>query len=204
MTFLPLSRGCVGPRAMTIDEKSGTVRVVRLRQRLTMQGMIFGALLLLVSYGSAAVVTAQGSNTVAAGIHQGTCDHLGAVAFALPDLAVEPRPGATPVPVVEHMGPDTAVPILMSRTTLDVLISTLYGENHALAIARDASGQIIACGNIGGPMELQMAGMVMPGDQLVVGVGEREHSGYAGIALLTTQGLRTTITLYLLAGAAQT
>jgi len=102
------------------------------------------------------------------------------------------------------MGPDTAVPILMSRTTLDVLISTLYGENHALAIARDASGQIIACGNIGGPMELQMAGMVMPGDQLVVGVGEREHSGYAGIALLTTQGLRTTITLYLLAGAAQT
>jgi len=88
----------------------------------------------------------------------------------------------------------------MSRTELDVLISALYEEDHAVAISRAAGGQIVACGDVGGPMELQMAGMVMPGDQLVVGLGEREGSGHTGIALLTTEGPSTEVTIYLLPG----
>ena len=149
-------------------------------------------------------VMAQGSDTIPASIYEGTCDDLGSIAFTLPDLAAGSRPEASPVPAVEHMGSDSAQPVLMSRTELDVLISALYEEDHAVAMSRIAGGQIIACGDVGGPMELQMAGMVMPGDQLVVGVGEREGSGYAGIALLTTEGLSTTVTLYLLTESPQT
>jgi len=91
---------------------------------------------------------------------------------------------------------------MMSQIVLDIPVTNLWEEEHALVIA-ESDSRIIACGVIGGPMTLQMAGMVMPGDQLVVGVGEQENSGYAGIALLTAEGLSTAIRVYLIAATPQ-
>jgi hypothetical protein len=52
----------------------------------------------------------------------------------------------------------------------------------SLAISMD---HIIACGNVGGLLVApQMAGMVMPGDELAIGLAPQGDSGATGIALL--------------------
>ena len=58
---------------------------------------------------------------------------------------------------------------------------------------------MIACGDVGGPMTSQMAGMVMPGDELVVGLGAVDGAGHSGIAFLRGEGRTATIMIYLVA-----
>ena len=174
-----------------------------MRARLVRQRLILGAALLLALAGGPPRALAQESGAYPADILQGSCDRLGPVVFSLPDLRSEFQSAASSVPAVEQMGPAAAVPVMMSQTVLDIPVTNLWEEEHALVIAEPDS-RIIACGVIGGPMTLQMAGMVMPGDQLVVGVGEQGNSGYAGIALLTAEGLSTTIRVYLIATTRET
>ena len=169
-----------------------------MRARQVRQRLILGAALLLALAGGPPRASAQESDAYPADILKGSCERLGPAVFSLPDLRSEFKTDASPVPAVEQMGPAATVPVMMSQTALDIPVTNLWEENHALVIA-EPDGRIIACGVIGGPMTLQMAGMVMPGDQLVVGVGEQENSGYAGIALLTAERLSTTIRVYLIA-----
>src|SRR5829696_8330776 len=176
---------------------AGMMRARQVRQRL-----ILGAALLLALAGGPPRASAQEFDAYPADILQGSCERLGPAVFSLPDLRSEFQTDASPVPAVEQMGPAAAVPVMMSQTALDVPVTRLWEEEHALVIT-GPDGRIIACGVIGGPMILQMAGMVMPGDQLVVGVGEREDSGYAGIAFLTAKGLSTTINVYLIVQPSQ-
>jgi hypothetical protein len=173
-----------------------------MRARQVRQRLILGAALLLALASGPPRAPAQEFDAYPADIHQGSCERLGPAVFSLPDLRSAFQSDASPVPAVEQMGPAATVPVMMSQTALDIPVTNLWEEDHALVIA-DPDSRIIACGVIGGPMTLQMAGMVMPGDQLVVGVGEQENSGYAGIALLTAEGLSTTIRVYLIATTSQ-
>jgi hypothetical protein len=56
---------------------------------------------------------------------------------------------------------------------------------------------IIACGNIGGPLSEQMAGMVMPGDELAVWLAPQDNSGDEGLALIRANGDHAIVRIYL-------
>ena len=66
--------------------------------------------------------------------------------------------------------------------------------------AGERAEDAVACGDVGGRMTLQMEGMVMPGDELIVGLREQGGSGYSGIAFLVAEGLSTTVRVYVAEG----
>ena len=90
------------------------------------------------------------------------------------------------------------------KTVVDVNLPALMADPHALAVyeSNEALDTVVACGDVGGRLEAQMAGMAMDGDELVVGLGEADGSGHAGIALLRWEAPRTTVRIYLAKGLA--
>ncbi len=123
-----------------------------------------------------------------AGIHAGTCDGLNAgIAFELDDVRLgEPDAAA---PVKEMVGAETAFPVATSISSIDAPLTEIIGGDHAINVLADGTAKdAIACGDIGG---------LMVGDELAVGLGERNASGYTGVALLRAVGDRTEVTIYL-------
>lgn len=132
-------------------------------------------------------------------IREGDCDSLRVVAFAL--TAVGPMEGAdgTPAAVVETVGADDAVPLAVSETELETSLSKLVNADRAIAVYEEnaTTDDPIACGSIGGPLTMQMAGMVMPGDELAVGLAEMDDSGHSGVALIRAEGTKAKLRLFL-------
>ena len=122
-----------------------------------------------------------------AGIHAGTCDGPDDGAdFALADVRLGPT-GADAV--ARTVGAETGLPVETSVSTIDVTIDELVGGEHAINVLSDGNAKdAIACGDIGG---------VMIGDDLAVGLRQRNDSGYTGVALLRAKGDQTEVTLYL-------
>ena len=62
----------------------------------------------------------------------------------------------------------------------------------------EAMDDEIACGTIGGALTAQMAGMVMPGDELAIGLAEVNDSGHSGIAFFAADGPKSTLRIFLM------
>ena len=163
----------------------------------------FLLMVVMVSVTNASlVVAAHGNSVYPAHLHQGSCETLGAVALTLNAVGAETTHDGSPVPARELIGAAVPVPVLQSATTLAVPFSELVEDQHALVVSEvgTRTSRVIACGEVGGLLTTQMTGMVMPGDELAIGLSEVDGSGYAGIALVTAEGLSTTIRIYLAQG----
>jgi hypothetical protein len=141
---------------------------------------------------------ARQSDGLPSGIGEGTCDNHGAFVFELAPVGTATVLAGTEVAASDPVGAGSAVPVLFSETTVEAALTDLVEEGHAIVVAAgDAAADEVACGDIGGRMTLQMAGMVMPGDELMIGLRERNGSGFSGIAILVAEGLTTTVRIYL-------
>ena len=45
----------------------------------------------------------------------------------------------------------------------------------------------LVCGNVGGPLMMEMPGMPMPGDELPIWLVPQDDSAYTGLALLRSE-----------------
>ena len=133
-------------------------------------------------------------------IQEGTCESLGAVTYAATGVGATVSPDGTPIPAVENFGSDRAVPVQTSETTFDTNLSSFVKGDHAIVIyeSDEAMDDEIACGTIGGALTAQMAGMVMPGDELAIGLAEVNGSGQSGIAIFATDGPKSTLRIFLM------
>lgn len=116
-------------------------------------------------------------------IHTGPCAELGGVVFPL-----DPAGGGMIMGTAvagEMMGPESAIPVVSSVTTVAADLATIISGGHAINFhASEADmGAYIACGDIGG--------MVM-GSDLAIGLAELNDSGYTGVAWLHDNGDGTT------------
>src|SRR5215210_5066047 len=138
-------------------------------------------------------------------IYHGSCSSLGEIAFPLTGVGAHVTTAGTPVAATQTMGSEEALPIQTSATPLDATLTDLTEEAYAIVIyeSDEAMDRIIACGNIGGLLTPQMAGMVMPGDALAIGLGEENDSSSHGVALLRAEeGGTSTLTILLATEAA--
>jgi len=146
-------------------------------------------------------------------IHEGTCEELGEVVFPLTDVSMmgmmEGMTGgedATPTTgdMGETTGAETAIMVETSITVVDASLEEIVEGGHAINLheSKDNIEEYIACGDIGGmlmgPMEM---GDRTTGEMLVVGLGELNGSGYAGVATLEGMDEETLVTVYLVQDA---
>lgn len=180
------------------------LRLTRTRSLILSSAVLLATFALLsLAYGGGASVAAHGADGRPARLHEGTCDQLGPVAVELTGVGAETTPDGTPVPPAEAIGPGSAVPVAVSATEIETSLSDIVEGGHALAVAAsdDADDDVIACGDVGGRLRMQMGGMVMPGDELIVGLAGSGGSGAVGIAVLRAEGSATVVTVYLVEGA---
>lgn len=113
-------------------------------------------------------------------IIEGSCDTAsGDSVFEL--LDVDAEEGVTAVP--------PAALIARSVTTIQSELDALIDDRHSIVIRVSLDDPaIIACGEIGG---------IRLGDELAVGIKERNNSGYSGVALLKGANGSTLVFVYL-------
>lgn len=160
-------------------------------------GVVLAAGMLAASGG---VAVAQEAVSHPARLRVGTCAEVGDRAYELQAVGAAPEAGEAPA--TEEMGTPGGPLIQQSVTTVESSLSDLVAQGLVLVVAEseERPGNVIACGEVGGLLTMQMAGMVMPGDELAVGLREQNGSGYAGIARFTAAGLSTTVHVYLAQG----
>ena len=132
-------------------------------------------------------------------IQKGSCDALDGVAFALTGVGATVNPEGTPIADPEATGSSDVDPIAIGETVLDTSLTDLVDAASAIVVyeSDEAMDHIIACGNIGGPLTAQMAGMVMPGDELAIWLAETGDSGFSGLALLEANGQESSLRIFL-------
>jgi plastocyanin len=142
------------------------------------------AALLAVSLLAPAGAAQEAATTQPAHIHSGTCQTLGDVAAPLSDVAA-PKAATTPI------GAASARPVETSTTRVDMPLQAIIDGGHAINVHKSADeiGVYIACGDIGGMID---------DEELVIGLGEVNHSGYSGVAVLDGDDEATEVTVYLL------
>jgi plastocyanin len=125
-------------------------------------------------------------------IHEGTCDQLGEVLYPLSDIG----PGAATkdgedIATTGTIGPSDAEGVSISETTIDITVAELLAAPHAINIhtSADEITSYVGCGDISGQM--------WNGD-LIIGLQQLNNSGDVGIAVLSEEAERTTVTLYML------
>ena len=149
--------------------------------RVSGRSLRFGALAAMTALGVATPLTLaqtpmadMASAAHPAHIHTGTCEELGEVAIPLDELTM-PADGET-------MGAESALPIVMSRTVVDVPFEEIVSGGHAINVheSADAIDVYVACGDIGGMVQEDENGEA----GLVIGLRELNESGYSGVAWL--------------------
>ena len=173
-------------------------RVPRLRWELPLVVLAFATLFGVAPAGR--VVLAHEADGKPARVQTGTCDSLGGVAFQLVGVGAAVDLGDAEIPEPEIAGAPSAAPVLLSETTVGASVDAIVGGGHAIVVyaSDDAMDEVVACGDVGGPMLR---------DELVVGLREVGGSGFSGIAVLAPDGAGTRVTVYLgegLGGAAAT
>jgi hypothetical protein len=86
-------------------------------------------------------------------IHSGTCAELGDVVYPLTDVAAATDQG-------EASGPDSAIPVEVSVTTVDAPLQEIIDGGHAINVhlSADEIGTYIACGDVGGAVRTDADG----------------------------------------------
>jgi hypothetical protein len=130
------------------------------------------ALTMLVPAGSSQTPEAE-ATAHPVHIHAGTCAELGEVIVPLNDLVVTEG---------EFTGPDSAVAVTTSQNIVDMPLQEIIDGGHAINVhlSNDEIGTYIACGDIGGVSVTDDEG----GQELMIGLGELNDSGYVGVAWL--------------------
>jgi hypothetical protein len=107
-------------------------------------------------------------------IHTGTCAELGEVVVPLLDVTV-------PADAVRE-GAETAHPVKISQTHVDMPLQEIIDGGHAINIHQSAEeiDVYIACGDVGGYVITDPAGRT----ELFVGLRELNDSGHTGVARL--------------------
>ena len=125
-------------------------------------------------------------------IHAGTCAELGDVVAPLSDIDYSYNVDGAPAAMGGFVGQSTAVPAMVSVTTVPLPLADIIAGGHAINVHKSADeiGEYIACGDIGG---------IMLGESdLPIVLSELNNSGYSGMAHLTDNGDgTTTVTVYL-------
>ncbi len=162
----------------------------------TKAGFILPLVMLLVgalAIGSSPHALAHGDGEPhPAHIHAGTCAELGDVVAPLSNVSSEYLVDGT-VSAGEAVGPESAIPVEVSVTTVALPLADIIAGGHAINIHESEAniGNYIACGDIGGTL--------LNGNQLPVGLGALNDSGYTGVAMLTDDGNgNTTVTVSLI------
>lgn len=111
---------------------------------------------------------------------EGSCDTAdGTVVFDL--LEVDANDGVTAVPPAAFM--------TRSVTTVQSSLDDLVDDRHSLLIrATPEDPTVIACGEVGG---------IRQGDELTVGIKERNNSGYSGVSLMRGTNGSTLVYVFL-------
>jgi hypothetical protein len=153
----------------------------------------------MVSSGDG-TVRAHAADGHPARIQEGTCDNLGRAAFKLTGVGATVSLEGTPIAEPEAVGAKQAVAMDVSDTTLATTLSDLIAKDYAVVVyeSDEAMDHIIACGAVGGPLSRQMAGMVMPGDEVAIGLAAENDSGATGVALLRANGENATMRIVLI------
>jgi plastocyanin len=153
-------------------------------------------LALMALFGARGALVSAHGDPHPAHIHEGTCDELDPnPAFPLNDVSDEFLADDEPT-VGDEVGGDPTLEVEGSTTTVEVSLDDLVGEDYAINVHKSAeeADVYIACGNIGG---------YMVGDDLVIGLGEQNDSGYSGVAILAPDGDSTVVTVYVTTTAAE-
>ena len=131
---------------------------------------------------------AEGSGSHPAHIHSGTCAELGDVVLPLENLTDLNATG-------EVVGSEDAIMTVTSRTVVDASLDDILAGEHAINVhlSDDDMGTYVACGNIGGVLTENEE----DGEALLVGLGELNDSGWAGVAWLGEMGDQTEVTVTL-------
>jgi hypothetical protein len=166
------------------------------------RSLVVIGLMVVLTVGSGVAVAAQEVATHPARLRVGTCDEVGDRAYELQPVGAAPEASESAAPAMVEMGTAGGPLVQQSVTTLEAPLTDLLEQGLVLVVsASDAQpGQVIACGEVGGQVSMQMAGMVMPGDELAIGLREQNDSGFAGIARFTADGLSTSVHVYLAQG----
>ena len=135
-------------------------------------------------------------------IQHGTCDNLGEVAFQLTGVGATVSPQGTPVVPAAAIGAESAYPLQTSETTLETGLTPLTRDPYPIVVyeSDEAMGQAIACGNLGGVITAQMAGMIMPGDVLTIWLPGTGDSVTTGVAQIEANGTQAIVRLFLANG----
>ena len=122
-------------------------------------------------------------------IHEGSCEELGRVVHQLTGVGAEISVEGTPLPAPEVAGAEDAVPVALSTTPLEAAMADLTDSPYAIAVyeSDEAMDRMLVCGNAGGAMMMQMPGMAMPGDELVIWLSPTGESASVGVALLRSE-----------------
>lgn len=151
-----------------------------------------------VILGSGATASAQDTAMMShpGHIHAGDCQNLGEVVAPLSDAGSDFRMDGTPMSGMTMMGQASAIPVMASVTTVPLALADIVAGNHSINFHESAENiqNYIACGAIGGAM--------LGANDLPVGLGELNGSGYSGVAWLHDNGDgTTTVYVFLTHGA---
>jgi len=147
--------------------------------RTIVGGMVASAL----AFMPAAGVLAQDAATEAeivrhpSHVHVGLCPTPGDIVAPLSDVTAI---------VGEATRPGAGTPVESASTTIGLALTDMLASEHAVVVhqAHEDMATLIACGDIAGPL--------VSGTDLVIGLGAVGGSGYSGIAMLTDDGDGTT------------
>lgn len=142
-----------------------------------------------VSGAAQEATPASGGHVHPEHIHVGSCDNLDPnPTYMLTEVAAPATAGEAATTGA------AAIPVERSVTTVEDSLENLRTGGYAINIHQSADdiGTYIACGNLGGSLDADGA--------LVVGLGELNDSGHAGIAILTANGDQTDVAVYLAEG----
>jgi hypothetical protein len=180
-----------------------------------MKRFVFGSMAVSVALLAAGLVVSGGTTSARAytadghpaSIEHGTCDQLGGVAYRLNGVGATVTADGTPIAEPMQLGAEAAVGIEASQTDLKPSLTELTKNAYAIVVTEtdQAMDSIITCGDVGGLLVApQMAGMVMPGDELAIGLAPQGDSGATGIALLrSVEGGTSSLRIFLTEGRSE-
>ena len=110
-------------------------------------------------------------------IHAGLCPEPGEVVAPLADVAVM---------LGDQVGPESAVPVESSTTSVPLALADIVASEHAINVHLSPAdpGTYLACGDVGGSL--------VGGSELLLGLAPVGDSGYYGVAWLKDNGDSTT------------
>ena len=167
---------------------SARSRNTTLRDWLVLGAAMLALMALFAAWS--ATVSAQEEPALPAHIHPGTCETLDPNPIApLSDVGTEFLSDGTAT-AGEAVGSGSVNAVEGSTSTVELSLDDILAADHAINVHASAEDvdTYIACGNVAG---------AMVGDSLVIGLGEQNDSGHTGVAILTPDGERTVVAVYL-------